>query len=211
MHHSKSPWINYYVCLFFIPPLVQVTKIEIFHKAVFKHLKFIQDWQKLLSMEVLDPEEASDDVVDDNGDYLDEDFEGTLRQAGARNNMATEKTKEVQKSQQSVKATSISLFMCKPPYFFIQGFNYNKEVPLNLLNHMYNFELYIQWSSVRRVISSYTYFNNSKYQDRILNPFPLYCIKGCIMEDSDGDKAVNNIPQRSLNLIYGSISSYSLL
>ena len=28
------------------------------------------------------------------------------------------------------------------------------------------------------------------------------------MEDSDGDKAVNNIPQRSLNLIYGSISSY---
>ena len=46
-------------------------------------------------MEVLDPEEASDDVVDDNGDYLDEDFEGTLRQAGARKNMAAGKTKEV--------------------------------------------------------------------------------------------------------------------
>ena len=42
----------------------------------------------------------------------------------------------------------------------------------------------------------------------MVNPTHLYYITGYIMENDIGDRALKRMPQRSLNIIYGSFSSY---
>ena len=60
----------------------------------------------------------------------------------------------------------------------------------------------------RIAISSYSDVDTRKYQCRMLNPTPLECISGYIMEDDVVDRALKSLYHKSLNLIDGSISSY---
>ena len=60
----------------------------------------------------------------------------------------------------------------------------------------------------RRVVSSYLDVETSNDQYRLLNTTYLDCIKRYIMEDDFGDTALKRLPQRRLNFIGDSISSY---
>ena len=73
---------------------------------------------------------------------------------------------------------------------------------------MCNFGSRAEWGNGRRAISSYIDVEIRNYQYRLVNPTPLDCITGYIMEDSICDRSLKRLPQRMLNLIYGSISSY---
>ena len=57
-------------------------------------------------------------------------------------------------------------------------------------------------------VSSYLDVDTRKYQYYMLNPTPLDCIVGYIMEDAVDDRFLKKMPHRRLNFIYGSISSY---
>ena len=65
-----------------------------------------------------------------------------------------------------------------------------------------------EWRNGRRSVSSYLDVEISNDQDRLVNPTPLDCITGYISEDAVGDRALNNMTQKILNLINGSISGY---
>ena len=73
---------------------------------------------------------------------------------------------------------------------------------------MCNFGLREEWRKGRSVISSYLDVETTKDQCRLLNPTPLDCITGYILEDAVGEKALKRLPQRRLNFIDRSISSY---
>ena len=60
----------------------------------------------------------------------------------------------------------------------------------------------------RRSVSSYLDVETTKDQYRLLNPTPLDCITGYIMEDAVGDRDLKRLPQIRLNFIDGCISSY---
>ena len=59
-----------------------------------------------------------------------------------------------------------------------------------------------------RVDSSYLDVETTKDQCRLLNPTPLDCIAGYIVDDSVGERALKRLPHIRLNFIDGSISSY---
>ena len=61
---------------------------------------------------------------------------------------------------------------------------------------------------MRRVVSSYLDVDTTKEQCPILNTTHLDCIVGYIMNDAVGERAVKKLPQRRLNFIDSSISSY---
>ena len=70
---------------------------------------------------------------------------------------------------------------------------------------MSNFGSRAEWSSRRRVVSSYIDIEIRKYQYRLLNINTLDFIAGCIMEDSDVDGDFNNLSHRRMDLMYGCI------
>ena len=107
--------------------------------------------------------------------------------------------------QKDVKYSSISLFMLKPTSLFTQGFNENNKAHENILNNIYNFGSQSMWRNGRISASSYIDAETSKYQYRLINPTPLYCIVGYITEDAVGDRDLKRMPKRRLKLIYGSI------
>ena len=77
---------------------------------------------------------------------------------------------------------------------------------------MWNFGSRVEWRKGGRVVSSYIDVETTKDKCRILNPTPLDCIAGYIMDDAVGERSLKRLPQRRLNFIYGSISScYSIL
>ena len=65
-----------------------------------------------------------------------------------------------------------------------------------------------EWRKGISVISSYLDVDTTKDKFRLLNPTPLECITVYIMEDAVGEGALKRLPQRRLNFINGSISSY---
>ena len=73
---------------------------------------------------------------------------------------------------------------------------------------MCNFGAWAEWRNGKRAVSSYldVEISNDKY--RLVNPIPLECITGYIMEYNIGDRALKRMHNRSLNIIDGSISSY---
>ena len=73
---------------------------------------------------------------------------------------------------------------------------------------MCNFGSRAEWRKGISVISSYLDVETTKDQCRLLNPTPLYCIVGYIMEDAVGKRALKRLPQIRLNFIDGCISSY---
>ena len=73
---------------------------------------------------------------------------------------------------------------------------------------MCNFGERVEWRNGRRAVSSYLDVDIKNDQYLLVNPTPLDCIKGYIMEDAIGDRDLKRLHQQRLNIIYGSISSY---
>ena len=110
--------------------------------------------------------------------------------------------------QTALEYSSLLYYMTKPSHLLIQGFKENKKENEKLSKNMCNFGAWENWREGRRVVIYYLDIETTKYQCRLLNPTPLDCIIGYIIEDSVGDRALDSLPQRMLNLIDGSISSY---
>ena len=73
-----------------------------------KHLKVIERKRKLISMDVLDPEEAAEDgVFDDDISTLDEDDYGGLGGADVSTDVDSGETKETEEAQKAVKSKFI--------------------------------------------------------------------------------------------------------
>ena len=60
----------------------------------------------------------------------------------------------------------------------------------NIFKKIFDFWAWAEWIEGRRVFSSYLDVETTKYQCRLLNPTPLDCIAGYIMEDAVGDRAL---------------------
>ena len=105
--------------------------------------------------------------------------------------------------QQDVKSSSISSYMLKTPSLLAQGFNKNKKAQENIFNHMCNFEARVEWGDGSSAIRSSlgVDIRNDKYC--LVNPTPLDCIIGYIMEDAIGDRSF-----KRLHIIDRYISSY---
>ena len=73
---------------------------------------------------------------------------------------------------------------------------------------MSNFGSQAEWRKGRIVVSSYLDVATTKDQCHLLNPTPLDCITGYIMYDAVSERDLKRLPQRRLNFIDGSISSY---
>ena len=73
---------------------------------------------------------------------------------------------------------------------------------------MCDLESQSEWREKIRVVGSYLDVESTKDQFRILNPTPLDCNTGYILEDTFGDRDLKRLPQRRLKFIYGYISSY---
>ena len=66
--------------------------------------------------DVIDPEEAAEYVsIDDDGDYLDENGESGLEEAGVSTGVTEVGTKDVEEVQQAVKYLSLSSYVLRPP------------------------------------------------------------------------------------------------
>ena len=98
--------------------------------------------------------------------------------------------------------------MSKPFKLLTQGFEKNRTAQEKLLKNMCNFGSWEEWRKGRSVISSYIDVDTTKDQCRLLNPMPLDCITGYIIEDAISERALKRLPHRRLNFIDGSISSY---
>ena len=163
----------------------------------------IEVGQLLISTKVLDPQQLDQDgSIDEYGDSLDDD--SVLGQAGVRTNVTEVVTKEVVEAHQAVKYSSLLSFMLKYTSLLTQGFEMNKNTHEKLLE----FGAQLVWRIYRRAISSYLDVDTSKNQYRLLNPTPLDCISGYVLQDVVGDRYVKGLPHRSLNLINVSISNY---
>ena len=110
--------------------------------------------------------------------------------------------------QKALKSSSLSSYILKPSSLLTQGFEKNKTAQEKLFKHMCNFGSRAEWRKGRSVISSYLDVETTKDQFCLLNPKPLYCIAGYIMEDSVGERTLRRLPQRRLNFIDVCISSY---
>ena len=152
-------------------------------------------------MDVLDSEEASEDasIISDDADFDEEDRSGLV---GSR------VTEEVQDMQKDLNYSSLSSYMLKPYKLLTQGFEKNRTAQENIFKHMCNFGSRVEWRKGRSVISYYIDVDTVKYQCRLLNPTPLDCIAGSIMEDTVGERALKRLPRRRLKFIDGYISSY---
>ena len=110
--------------------------------------------------------------------------------------------------KKSSKSSSLSSYMLKYSHLLTQGFGENRTSQEKLLKHMGYFEAWSEWREGRRVVSSYVDFDTTKYQYRLLNPTPLDCITGYIMEYALGERDFKRLPQRRRNSIDGYILSY---
>ena len=125
-----------------------------------------------------------------------------------RNGVTQSGTQEVEEVQRVVKYYSLLSYMLKPPSLITQVFNKNKKAQKKLFNHMCNFGAQAEWRNGKRAFSSYLDVEISNYQYHLVNPTPLDCITGYIIEDAIGDRDLKRLPQRRLNIIDVSISSY---
>ena len=110
-----------------------------------------------------------------------------------------------------MKYSSLSSYMLKPTSLIIQLFKENKKEQENISKHMCNFGAWGEWRNGRIYVSSYLDFDISNDKYRLVNPTPLDCIIGYIMEYSVGDRDLKRLPQWRLDLIDGSISSYGYI
>ena len=115
---------------------------------------------------------------------------------------------EVEDMQKALKYSSLLSYMLKPSHLLTQSFENSTTAQDKLLKHMCNFGARAKWREGRRVVSSYLDVDTTKYQCRLLDPTPLDCITGYIMQDDVGNRYLKRLPQIRLKFIDGSISSY---
>ena len=96
--------------------------------------------------------------------------------------------------------------MLKPSHLLTQVFDKNKRAQEKRSNHICNFESQGKWREGRSVVSYYLDIETTKNQFRLLNPTPLDCIAGYIMEDAVGGRYLKRLPRIRLNFIDVSIS-----
>ena len=155
----------------------------------------------MIAVDVLDSEEAAEDasIIHDDA-ALDEEYGSGLVVEGV--------TEGVRHMHKALEYYSLSSFMLNFFNLLTQGFENNITAQEKLFKHMCNFWSRAEWRKGRSVISSYLYVDTTKYQCRILNPKTLDYIAGYILEDTVGERDLKRLPQRRLNFIDGSISSY---
>ena len=180
--------------------LDEIPKIKICHMVEKEHPEVIEERRRLIAVDVLEAEEVAKDasIVHDDADFDEEDGSGLVG-AGV--------TEEVRDIQKALKSSSISSYMLKPSKVLKQGSEKNRTAHEKLFRHMCNFESRADWRTGRSFISSYLDVDINKDQCRLLNPTPLDCIAGYIIEDAVGEMALKRPPHRRLNFIDGSISS----
>ena len=115
--------------------------------------------------------------------------------------------------QKDLMSSSLSSYMLKPSHLLAQGVGNNRTSQENLFKYMCNFGSRAYWRQGRIVVSSYIYVDTTNDQFRILNPMPLDCIAGYLVDDAVSERAFKRLPQRRmprirLNFIDGYISSY---
>ena len=127
---------------------------------------------------------------------------------GVRTGVTELGVKYVEEVQHAFKSPYLFSYTLKPIYLLKQVFNRNNSSLYNIFKNICNFGAQGVWSNDRRAVSYYLYVDTSKDQYRLLNPTPLQCIVGYIMEDYIGDRCFNRLLHIRLKLIGVSISSY---
>ena len=181
--------------------LDKIPKIKICHMVAKDHPEVIEGRRRLVSVDILDSEEAAEDasIFRYDAAFDEEDGSGLVGACV---------TQEVRDMQKALKSSSLSSYMLKPSKLLTQGFGENRTSQEKLFKHMCNFVSRSEWRKGRSVISYYLDVETTKYQCRLLNPTPSDCIAGYILEDAVGERALKRLPHRRLNFIDGSISSY---
>ena len=96
--------------------------------------------------------------------------------------------------KKDLKYSSLLSYMLKPSNLLTHGFGKNRTSQEKIFKHMCNFGSRVEWREGIRVVSYYLDVDTTKDQCRILNPTPLDCITGYIMEDTVGEKALKRLP-----------------
>ena len=174
-----------------------------------EHPEMIEGRHSLISVDVLDCEEADEDgSIDNYGSGLDEEDESGSGEVDVRTGVTQSKTEEVEEVQRYMKYSYISSYILKPPSLLTQVFNKNNKSQKNNFKNMFNFGARAEWRNGRRDVRSYLSVEIRNDQCRLVNPTPLDCIAGYIMEDYIGDGVFKRLHQRRLYIIDGCISSY---
>ena len=125
---GKSPWTkeNVFSLIRFLN-LGKITKIKICHMVATEHPEVIEGRQRLISVDVIDYEEADeDDSIDKYGAASDEEDGSGLVGVGV--------TEEVEDMQKALKYSSLLYYMLKPSHLTTQGFYNNRTSQEKLFN-----------------------------------------------------------------------------
>ena len=104
-----------------------------------------------------------------------------------------------------MKYSSLLSYILKPTSLLTQVFNNNKKSQERLFKNMCNCGEWTDWRNGRKAVSSYLGVEIINDQYSLVNPTPLDCITGYIMEDAIGDRDLKRMLQRRLNIIYSYI------
>ena len=96
--------------------------------------------------------------------------------------------------QKDLNSFYLLSYMLKLSKLITQVFQNNRTAQEKLFKHMCNFGSREEWRKGRIVISSYLDVETTKDQCRLLNPTPLDCITGYIMEYYVGERALKRLP-----------------
>ena len=93
-----------------------------------EHPEMIEGRHSLISVDVLDCEEADEDgSIDNYGSGLDEEDESGSGEVDVRTGVTQSKTEEVEEVQRYMKYSYISSYILKPPSLLTQVFNKNNK------------------------------------------------------------------------------------
>ena len=166
--------------------------------VVKEHPEGIEVRRRLISVDIIDSERAAEDAsINHDYDDLDEKDGSGLVGSGV--------TEEVEDMQKALKYFYLLSYMLKPSHLLAYGFGNNRTSQEKLFRHMGNFWSRSEWREGRRVISSYLDVDTTKYHFHLLNPTPLDCIAGYIMDDAFSERALKRLSHGRLNFIDGSI------
>ena len=154
-----------------------------------EHPDVIEGKWRFIVTDVPDSKEAAYDFSIDsyNTDLYGEDESGFVL-AGVSTSVTESVTEEVEELQKVVEYSFISYYILKPTSLLTQGFNKNNKAQGGIFICICNFWARVEWRNGIRAVSSYLDVETINYQYRLVNPTPLDCISGCIMEDTVGDR-----------------------
>ena len=117
----------------------------------------IEGRRRLISVDVLDSEEAAEDYsIDYDSAALDEEDGSGLVGAGV--------IEEVGDMQKALKYSSLSSYMLKPSHLLTQLFGNNWTAQEDLFKRMCNFGAWSEWREGIRVVGSYLDVDTTKDQ-----------------------------------------------